>query len=47
MAVVKDSCEGRELTYTGVDPSGEIRECAKCMDEVHIDPQTETVEHLE
>lgn len=47
MAVVKDSCEGRALTYTGVDETGEVRNCAKCMEDVYIDPEEDSVEHLE
>jgi len=46
MAVVASECEGRRVTYTGVDEDGEIRDCARCMDPVEINPDEETVTHL-
>jgi hypothetical protein len=43
--VVKSTCGGRRLTYTGVD-GVQIRDCAKCMESVRIDPDENTVEHV-
>lgn len=53
MAVVKHDCdrgyragEG-QITYTGVDEDGELRECPRCMCEVAIDPRCDKVIHVE
>ena len=46
MAVVASECEGRRVTYTGVNEDGEIRDCARCMEPVEINPDEETVTHL-
>lgn len=46
MAVVASTCGDRRVAYTGVDEDGEIRECARCMEPVRIDPDEETVTHL-
>jgi hypothetical protein len=45
--VVKATCEGRRVTYTGVAPSGEIRDCARCMGDVRIEPGEGEVVHVE
>jgi len=44
MPVVKAECDrrdrgGGEITYTGVDPDGELRNCPDCGCEVAVDPQ--------
>lgn len=44
--VAHGSCGGRDVAYTGVDPSGERRECPACMREVEIDPVEDEVEHV-
>lgn len=47
MAVVDDVCEGTDVGYTGVDSDGEFRDCARCMQTVWIDPDDDTVKHVE
>jgi len=44
--VAHDSCDGRDITYTGVDPGGERRECPACSGEVDIDPVEDEVRHV-
>jgi len=46
-AVVKSFCEGRQVTYTGVSPEGEVRDCARCMGDVRIKPDEDGVVHLD
>ncbi|ESP88366.1 hypothetical protein [Candidatus Halobonum tyrrellensis] len=51
MPVVKTTCPRRdrtgEITYTGVDPNGELRECPDCSGEVAVDPRCDEVLHVE
>jgi hypothetical protein len=47
MAVVKSTCEGRNITYTWVSEGGEIRDCARCMGDVFVNPEKNTFEHLD
>lgn len=52
MAILQDECgrssrEGvKDTAYTGVDPDGEIRECAECDLKVKLDPEAGKVVHL-
>ncbi|WP_135821248.1 hypothetical protein [Halostella litorea] len=45
--VAHDSCGSQTITYTGVDPDGEHRECPACMQEVDIDPVEGEVTHVD
>jgi hypothetical protein len=51
MAVVSTTCERSsrdgQITYTGVDPGGELRECPGCCCEVAVDPRVDEVLHVE
>lgn len=47
MAVVKSECGGTNVCYTGVDEDGEQRDCARCMRTVEIDPEKDSVQHVE
>lgn len=51
MPVVTASCPRRdragEITFTGVDPDGELRECPDCSCEVAVDPRCDEVLHVE
>ena len=45
--VAHDECQGRTVTYTGIDPAGGTRECPICMQMVEIDPEKNSVTHLD
>jgi len=51
MAVVEAECDRRErggrVTYTGVDPDGELRTCPDCGRRIAVDPDTGEVLHVE
>ncbi|RKS82172.1 hypothetical protein BDK61_1472 [Haloarcula quadrata] len=51
MPVVSATCPRRErvgrITFTAVDPDGELRTCPDCSCEVAVDPVADEVLHVE
>ena len=51
MPVVHANCDrrdrGGEIVFTGVDRSGELRNCPDCGAEVAVDPEADEVLHVE
>lgn len=51
MAVVSTTCDRSsrdgQITYTGVDPDGELREYPGCSCEVAVDPRVDEILHVE